>query len=62
MMVMSIFNQQKINDHIKVANELLKDGHAYKCFCSNEEIEEQKQRAKQKKLPYTYNRKCKRIR
>jgi glutamyl-tRNA synthetase len=48
----------KINDHVKVANELLKNGYAYKCYCSNEEIEEQKNRAKQKKLPYTYNRKC----
>jgi glutamyl-tRNA synthetase len=47
----------KINDHIKVANELLKSGNAYKCYCSNEEIEEQKKRAKQKKLPYIYNRK-----
>ena len=47
----------KIKDHINVANELLKNGHAYKCYCSNEEIEEQKKRAKQKKLPYIYNRK-----
>ena len=48
----------KINDHINVAEELLKNGNAYKCYCSIEEIEEQKNRAKQKKLPYTYNRKC----
>ena len=48
---------KKVNDHIKVANELLKNGHAYKCYCSNEEIEEQKNRAKQKKIPYVYNRK-----
>jgi len=48
---------QKINDHIKVANELLKKGNAYKCYCSNEEIEEQKKRAKQKKIPYIYDRK-----
>ena len=47
----------KIDDHVKVANELLKNGNAYKCYCSTEEIEEQKKRAKQKKLPYTYNRK-----
>ena len=47
----------KINDHINVANELLKSGNAYKCYCSNEEIDEQKKRAKQKKLPYIYNRK-----
>mgnify|MGYP006142977685 CR=1 FL=1 len=47
----------KIDDHIKVANELLKSGNAYKCYCSSEEIEEQKKRARQKKLPYIYNRK-----
>ncbi len=47
----------KINDHIKVANELLNNGNAYKCYCSSEEIEEQKKRARQKKLPYIYNRK-----
>ena len=48
---------KKINDHIKVANELLKNGYAYRCYCSNEEIEEQKKRAKQKKIPYIYDRK-----
>ena len=47
----------KINDHVNVVNELLKNGHAYKCYCSTEEIEEQKKRAKQKKMPYIYNRK-----
>ena len=51
----------KINDHISVANELLKNGHAYKCYCSTEEIEDQKKRARQKKLPYTYNRKCREL-
>ncbi len=47
----------KINDHKNVANELLKKGLAYKCYCSSDEIEEQKKRAKQKKIPYIYNRK-----
>jgi glutamyl-tRNA synthetase len=51
----------KINDHINVANTLLKNGHAYKCYCSNEEIEDQKKKTRQKKLPYTYNRKCRDI-
>jgi len=51
----------KIDDHISVANELLKNGYAYKCYCSTEEIEDQKKRAKQKKLPYTYNRKCREL-
>jgi glutamyl-tRNA synthetase len=48
---------QKIDDHIKIANELLQKGNAYKCYCSSEEIEEQKKRARQKKMPYIYNRK-----
>jgi glutamyl-tRNA synthetase len=49
---------EKIEDHVKIVNELLKNGHAYKCYCSPEEIEEQKKRAKLKKIPYIYNRKC----
>ena len=52
---------KKINDHIAVANDLLKNSHAYKCYCSTEEIEDQKKRARQKKLPYTYNRKCREL-
>jgi glutamyl-tRNA synthetase len=48
---------KKVEDHIKVANELLKNGFAYKCYCSSEEIEEQKKRARQKKIPYIYDRK-----
>ena len=47
----------QIDNHIKVANELLQNGNAYKCYCSSEEIEEQKKRAKQKKIPYIYDRK-----
>ncbi len=48
---------KKIEDHIKVANELLKNGQAYNCYCSSEEIEDQKKRARQKKIPYIYDRK-----
>ena len=48
----------KIKKHIEIANELLNKGFAYKCYCSEQEIEEEKKRAKQKKLPYIYNRKC----
>ena len=48
---------KKIDDHIKVADALLENGYAYKCYCSTEEIEEQKKRATQKKIPYIYDRK-----
>ena len=48
----------KINKHLEIANQLLEKDFAYKCYCSEQEIEEEKKRAKQKKLPYIYNRKC----
>jgi len=48
---------KKIEDHIKVANVLLQNGNAYRCYCSSKEIEEQKKRARQKKIPYIYDRK-----
>ncbi len=46
-----------IGEHVNIAKRLLENGNAYKCYCSTEEIEEQKKRAKQKKIPYVYNRK-----
>ena len=32
-----------INKHIEVANTLLNSGHAYKCYCTQEELELEKQ-------------------
>ena len=48
---------KNINKHIEVANELLKKGFAYKCYCSEDEIKEQKEKAKKKEIPFVYNRK-----
>ena len=51
----------KIKKHIDIVNKLLEKGFAYKCYCSEKEIEEEKNRAKQKKLPYIYNKKCRNL-
>jgi len=48
---------EKINKHKEIAEELLKKGFAYKCYCSEEEINEQKEKCKKKGIPYIYNRK-----
>ena len=48
---------QNINKHIDIANELIKKGFAYKCYCSTKEIEEQKEKAKKANMPFIYNRK-----
>ena len=48
---------KNINKHKEIAHELLKKGFAYKCYCSEEEIKEQKEKAKKKGIPFVYNRK-----
>jgi len=48
---------KNIDKHKEVANILLKKGFAYKCYCSKEEIEEQKLKAKKAKMSFIYNRK-----
>ena len=48
---------QKINDHKKIAEELIKKDFAYKCYCSEEEIKEQKEKCKKKGIPFIYDRK-----
>ncbi len=48
---------KNISKHISVAEELLKKGFAYKCYCSEDEIKEQKEKCKKQGIPYVYNRK-----
>ena len=48
---------ENITKHKEIAKELLKKGYAYKCYCSEEEIKEQKEKAKKKGIPFVYNRK-----
>ncbi len=48
---------KNITKHIAIATELIKKGHAYECYCSEEEINEQKDKCKKQGMPYVYNRK-----
>ena len=43
---------EKIQDHKKIVEELLKKGFAYKCYCTEKEIIEQKNNAKKKKYSF----------
>jgi len=49
---------KNIESHIKIAKNLLANGNAYKCYCSEDELEKEKELFLKKKIPYTYNRKC----
>ena len=48
---------KNIKKHKEIAEELLKNGFAYKCYCSEEEIKQQKEKCKKQGIPYIYNRK-----
>ena len=48
---------KNINKHKEIAEKLLEKGFAYKCYCSEEEIKEQKDKCKKQGIPYVYNRK-----
>ena len=49
---------RNIKKHISIANELIKKGFAYPCYCTEKDLEDQKTLAKKKSLPFVYNRKC----
>ena len=46
-----------IEKHKDIAKELIKKDFAYKCYCSEEEINEQKEKCKKQGIPFIYNRK-----
>ncbi len=48
---------ENIKKHKQIVDELLKQGFAYKCYCSEEEIKKQKEKCKKQGIPYVYNRK-----
>ena len=48
---------KNIKKHKEISEELLKKGFAYRCYCSEEEIKEQKEKCKKQGMPYIYNRK-----
>ena len=52
-----IYQSKNISYHINLVQRLLKEGKAYRCYCTKEEIEEARDKAKKEKKPYKYNRK-----
>jgi len=53
----AFIQSKSLNRHVYVANELLSKGHAYRCYCTEDELEKEKKKALEKKIPYIYNRK-----
>ena len=47
--------------HQEAARELLASGHAYKCFCTQEELEQKRLEAEKEKNSYGYDRTCRHL-
>ena len=47
-----------VDDHRRAAQRLLESGHAYKCFCTQKELERKREEAIKKKEDYHYDGTC----
>lgn len=56
-----IYQKSNFERHRKVAYELLNQGKAYKCYCSEEELIKERDLAIQNKQTPKYNRKCRNL-
>jgi glutamyl-tRNA synthetase len=52
------FQSDYIKEHIAAAHKMIATGHAYKCFCSKEVLDEKRQAASAAKRTYQYDRTC----
>lgn len=55
------FQSQHINEHLDAARKLLDSGHAYKCFCTKETLEQKRQEALKQKKDLKYDGTCRRL-
>ncbi len=51
-----VYQSKNLKRHKEIAEELLKKGLAYKCFCSEEELNKMREDARILKKPFRYNR------
>lgn len=55
------FQSSFIKEHIAAARKLIETGHAFKCFCSKEEIEAKRKKAVQNKITFRYDGTCRNL-
>jgi len=55
------FQSRFINEHLEAAQKLLESGHAYKCFCTKEELESKRQAAMERKSDIKYDGTCRHL-
>ena len=50
-----VYQHANASRHIAIAEQLLADGHAYKCFCTSEEVEAMREKARAEGKPPRYD-------
>ena len=55
------FQSQFIHEHQAAAHKLLESGHAYKCFCTKEDLDRKRQAALKQKQDLKYDGTCRRL-
>jgi len=55
------FQSAYADDHQRAAQKLVESGHAYKCFCTQEELEGKREEAKRRKEDYHYDGTCRNL-
>jgi len=53
-----VHQSQRLDLYRQKAGEILKSGSGYRCFCTPEQLERDRQKAREEKLPLQYNRRC----
>tara|TARA_B100000029_G_scaffold469650_1_gene507702 strand:- start:14584 stop:16008 length:1425 start_codon:yes stop_codon:yes gene_type:complete len=56
-----VYQSHRIGEYQKAINKLLKDGIAYRCFCSIEDLALEREKAQKLKKLYRYSGKCKNL-
>ena len=55
------FQSEFIKDHVAAAQKLLESGHAYKCFCTKEDLDRKREEARMKKTALQYDGTCRNL-
>ena len=55
------FQSQFIQDHLAAAQKLLVSGHAYKCFCAKQLLDQKREEAREKKADLQYDGTCRKL-
>ena len=55
------FQTEFSDDHLRAASQLLETGHAYRCFCTREELEEKRKKALAEKRDVRYDGTCRNL-